>query len=118
LLVAPGAYPRRKHLKGAPFPFGLALALPSNSKTLLERFSKDKPSSLLGLIVSDEFKKSFNNVDDWSSCSRDSLEEFLKSENGNCLKKKKLEVRKTFLFIQNFRGHVLRSLQTKRLNKV
>jgi hypothetical protein len=31
LLVTPGAYPRRKHLKGAPI--GLALALPSNSKT-------------------------------------------------------------------------------------
>jgi hypothetical protein len=31
LLVAPGAYPRRKHLKGPPI--GFALALPSNSKT-------------------------------------------------------------------------------------
>jgi hypothetical protein len=51
----PGAYPRRKHLKGASI--GLALALPSNSKTLLERVSKGKPSSLLGLVVSDEEKK-------------------------------------------------------------
>jgi hypothetical protein len=31
LLVTPGAYPRSKHLKGAPI--GLALALASNSKT-------------------------------------------------------------------------------------
>ncbi len=31
MLVTPGAYPRRKHLKGAPI--GLALALLSNSKT-------------------------------------------------------------------------------------
>jgi hypothetical protein len=31
LPVTPGAYPRRKHLKGAPI--GLTLALPSNSKT-------------------------------------------------------------------------------------
>jgi hypothetical protein len=51
----PGAYPRRKHLKGALI--GLALALPSNSKTWLERVSKDKRSNLLGLIVSDEGKK-------------------------------------------------------------
>jgi hypothetical protein len=49
------AHPRRKHQKGAPI--GLALALPSNSKTRLERVSKDKPFSLLGLVVSDEGKK-------------------------------------------------------------
>jgi hypothetical protein len=49
----PGAYPRRK-----------ALALSSNSKTSLERVSKDKCSSLLGLIVSDEGKK-FNNIYTW-----------------------------------------------------
>jgi len=49
--------PRRKHLKGPPI--GFALALPSNFKTRLERISKGKPSSLLGLIVSDEGKKSF-----------------------------------------------------------
>jgi hypothetical protein len=55
LLATPTAYPRRKHLKGAPI--GLALALPSNSKTWLERVSKDKPSSLLGLVISDEGKK-------------------------------------------------------------
>jgi hypothetical protein len=42
----------------------LALALPSNSKTWLERVSKDKCSSLLGLIVSDEGKK-FYNIDTW-----------------------------------------------------
>ncbi len=38
-------------------PIGLALALPSNYKTWLERVSKDKPSSLLGLIISDEETK-------------------------------------------------------------
>jgi hypothetical protein len=53
-LVIPGAYPRRKHLKGAPI--GLALALLTNSKTSLERVSKDKPSSLLGLLISNEEK--------------------------------------------------------------
>jgi hypothetical protein len=62
LLVTPRAYPRRKLLKGAPI--GLALALPSNSKTLLERVSKDKPSSLLGFIISGEGKK-FHNIDTW-----------------------------------------------------
>jgi len=36
---------------------GLALALPSNYKNWLERVSKVKPSSLLGLIISDEEKK-------------------------------------------------------------
>jgi hypothetical protein len=35
-------------------PVGLALALHSNSKTFLVRVSKDKLSSLLGLIVSSE----------------------------------------------------------------
>ena len=35
----------------------LALALPSNSKTCLERVSMVKPSSLLDLIISDEGKK-------------------------------------------------------------
>ncbi len=49
MLVIPGAFPRWKHLKGAPI--GLTLALPSNSKTWLERVSKDKHSSLLGLII-------------------------------------------------------------------
>ncbi len=58
MLVAPGAYPRRKHLKG--LPFGFALALPSNSKTQLERVTKGKPSSLLGLVVSDEGNKFYN----------------------------------------------------------
>jgi hypothetical protein len=58
LLVTPGAYPRRKHLKGPAI--GFALALPSNSKTQLERVSKGKPSSLLGLIISEEGKKFFN----------------------------------------------------------
>jgi hypothetical protein len=58
LLVTPGVYPRRKHLKGPPI--GLALALPSNSKTRLERVSKVKPTSLLGLFISDEGKKFYN----------------------------------------------------------
>jgi hypothetical protein len=39
---------RRKHLKGPSI--GFALALPSNSKTRLERVSKGKPSSLWGLV--------------------------------------------------------------------
>jgi hypothetical protein len=50
------------HLKGAPI--GLALAIPSNSKTRLERVSKGKTPSLLGLIISDEGKK-FYNIDTW-----------------------------------------------------
>jgi hypothetical protein len=54
LLVTPGAHPVRKHLKVPPI--GLALALPSNFKTQLERVSKGKPSSLLGLVISDEGK--------------------------------------------------------------
>ncbi len=41
-------------MKGAPI--ALALALSSNFKTLLERVSKDKRSSLLGLVVSVEAK--------------------------------------------------------------
>jgi hypothetical protein len=63
-MVPPGAYPRRKQLKGAAN--GLALALSSNSKTWLERVSKEKPSSLLGLIISDEGKKIYN-IDTWMS---------------------------------------------------
>jgi hypothetical protein len=55
LLVAPGPYPRRKHLKGPPI--GLALALPSNPKARLERVTKGKHSSLLGIFISDEGKK-------------------------------------------------------------
>ncbi len=47
-----------KHLNGAPI--GLALALPSNSKTWLERVSKDKCSNLLGLVISNEGKKFYN----------------------------------------------------------
>jgi len=43
-------------------PVGLALALLSNINTCLERVSKDKPSGLFGLDVSDEGKK-FYNVD-------------------------------------------------------
>jgi hypothetical protein len=58
LLVAPGAYPRRKHLKGPPI--GSALALPSNSKTQLERVTMGKPYSLLGFVISDEGKKFYN----------------------------------------------------------
>jgi hypothetical protein len=58
LLVAPGVYPGRKHLKGPPI--GFVLALPSNSKTQLESVIKGKPSSLLGLVISDEGKKFYN----------------------------------------------------------
>ena len=60
-----GAYPRRKHLIGTPT--GVTLTLPSNSKTWQERVSKDKPSCLLGLIVSDKGKKKFYNIDTWRS---------------------------------------------------
>jgi hypothetical protein len=67
LLIAPGAYPRRKHLKGPVI--GFVLALPSNSKTRLERVIKGKPSSLLGHVISDEGKK-FYNIDTW----RDAVE--------------------------------------------
>ncbi len=38
----------------------LALVLPSNSKTWLERVSKDKLSSIFDLIISDEGKKFYN----------------------------------------------------------
>jgi hypothetical protein len=62
LLETTGPYPRRKHLKGASI--GLVLALTSNSKTWPERVSKDKRSSLLGLIVSDEERK-FYNLNTW-----------------------------------------------------
>jgi hypothetical protein len=55
-----GPYPRSEYLKGPPTGFGLAF--PSDSKTWLERVSKGKPSSLLGLVISDEGKK-FYNVD-------------------------------------------------------
>jgi hypothetical protein len=48
----------KKKLKGAPI--GLALALPSSSNNQLERVTKGKPSSLLGLNVSDEGKKVYN----------------------------------------------------------
>ncbi len=48
---------------------GLALALPSNSKTWLEKVSKDKPSTLLGLIISDEGKM-FYNIDTRSKSSK------------------------------------------------
>jgi len=55
-VVAPGAYPRRKkHLKGPPI--GFAMALPLNSKTQLGWIAKGKPSSILGLVIGDEGKK-------------------------------------------------------------
>jgi hypothetical protein len=60
LLETTVAYPRRKHLKGPSI--GLALALPSNSKTRLERVSKVKHSSLLGLVISDEGKMFYKMV--------------------------------------------------------
>jgi hypothetical protein len=56
--VAPGAYPKRKHLKCPTIRF----ALPSNSKTRLKRGIKGKPSRLLGLVVSDEGKKFYNMI--------------------------------------------------------
>jgi hypothetical protein len=62
LLVAPGARPRRKHLKRPSI--GLALALPSNSETRLERVTKGTPSSLFGLVISDKEEK-FYNFDTW-----------------------------------------------------
>ena len=37
-----------------------ALALPSNSQTQLERVTRGKLSSLLGLVISDEGKKFYN----------------------------------------------------------
>jgi hypothetical protein len=61
LLGTPGAYPRRK------YPIGLALALPSNSKTQLERVSLDKCFSLLGLVISDEEKELYD-IDTWCQC--------------------------------------------------
>jgi hypothetical protein len=60
LMETPGAYPRRKHLKGAPIGFALALPSKSNSKTCLERVSKDQHFSLLDLNISNEGKKFFN----------------------------------------------------------
>jgi hypothetical protein len=51
-------YPSRKYLKVAPIGFALPLTL--NTKTWLERVSKDKCPSLLGLIISDEGKKFYN----------------------------------------------------------
>ncbi len=72
--------PRRKHLKGAPI--GLALALPSNSKTWLERVSKDKCTSLLGLVISDEGKE-FYNIKTRSKIFRWSSDAFL--ERGRLL---------------------------------
>ncbi len=50
----------KKEPSGEGPPIWLALALPTNSKTWLERVSKDKQSSLLGLIVSDKGKKFYN----------------------------------------------------------
>ncbi len=38
----------------------LALVLPSNSKTQLERVSKGKPFSLLGFVIFDEGTKFYN----------------------------------------------------------
>jgi hypothetical protein len=74
LLVAPGAYPRRKHLKGPPI--GFALALPSNSKTQLERVTTGKPSSLLGLVISDE-EINFYNIATWCQSFRNFFQQSL-----------------------------------------
>jgi hypothetical protein len=43
----------------------LALALPSNSKTRLERVSKEKCSSLLGLALGNEGKKFYDISSTW-----------------------------------------------------
>jgi hypothetical protein len=49
---------KKEHLKGPPI--GFTMTLPSNSKTRLDKVSKGKPSSLLGLVVSDEGIKFYN----------------------------------------------------------
>jgi hypothetical protein len=58
LLVTTGAHLRRKNLKDAPL--GLALALVANFWTEQESVGKDKGSSLLTLIISNEGKKFYN----------------------------------------------------------
>ncbi len=73
MLVTTGAYPRRKYLEGPPNWF--ALALPSNSKTSLESVSKGKPSSLSGLVISDEGKK-FYKIDTRSTISQQGTEAY------------------------------------------
>jgi hypothetical protein len=119
LLVAPGAYPRRKHLKGTPI--GLALALPSNSKNWLERVSKDKPSSLLGLIDSDEGKK-FYNIDTWLVFCKKSCDELttkMVSSSGFLftklhridLKEWPTELQKANTRGEYFRGHIWGKIQ-------
>ncbi len=50
--------PKKEASEGPPIMF--ALALPSISKTQLERVSKGKHSSIFGLIDSDEGKKFYN----------------------------------------------------------
>ena len=55
--------PKKEASEGPPI--GLALISPSNSKTWLERVSKDKHYSIAGLVVSDEGKK-FYNMATWS----------------------------------------------------
>ncbi len=53
----------KKEASNSP-PIGYPLALHSNSKTQPERVSEGKPSSLSGLIFSDEGNK-FYNIDTW-----------------------------------------------------
>jgi hypothetical protein len=48
----------KKEASERPSKIGFAVALPSNSMTRLERVTKGKPSSLFGLVISDE-EKSF-----------------------------------------------------------
>ncbi len=61
---------------------GFGLALPSNSKTWLERISKGKPSSLLGLMVSDEGKK-FYNTAAWGQANSTGMPPGQKSKQSN-----------------------------------
>jgi hypothetical protein len=72
--VTPGDCPRRKYLKGAPI--GLAVALPSNSMTPLEKVSKDKCSSLFGLVVSDK-GKTFYNIGTWKLVTKNMFNKYI-----------------------------------------
>jgi hypothetical protein len=58
-VVTPGAYPRRKHLKGAPI-LGWLWPCPQILRPDWKGFPSTNPSSLLCLLVSDEGKKFYN----------------------------------------------------------
>ncbi len=72
-------------------PIGLALALPTNSKTRLERVSKDKRSSLLVVIISDKGKKVLYY---WDQMESQRMSEILRSSGS---------VSNTFSFLVFFR---------------